>query len=82
MDIISRSSNIIIFGRDFMITVTITTGSIGSSVRGHYTFNVGFDIDTRAYYSLLIPIIAILIGTKISNISFLLTILPFPLSDI
>lgn len=66
-DIIARSSNSIIFGRDSMITAIITTGMIGLFVWGHHMFNVGFDIDTRAYYSFSIAIIAILIGIKIFN---------------
>ncbi len=67
IDIISRSSNIIIFGRDSMIIVIITIGFIGFLVWGHHMFNVGFDIDTRAYYSSLIVIIAIPTGIKIFN---------------
>ena len=66
-DIIARSSNSIIFARDSMITVIITIGFIGFMVWGYYMFNVGFDVDTRAYYSLSISIIAIPMGIKIFN---------------
>ena len=50
-DIIARNANNIIFSRDSMIIAIITIGFIGFMVWGHHMFNVGFDVDIRAYYS-------------------------------
>ena len=72
MDIVTRSSNTIIFSRDSMINAIFSIGVIGFMVWGYYMFNVGFDLDTRAYYSSSTSIIAILTGIKIFNWTFTL----------
>ena len=50
-----------------VIIAIITIGFIGFMVWGHHMFNVGFDVDIRAYYSSSTSIIAISIAIKIFN---------------
>jgi len=58
-DILSKFSQCIIFGRDSMLIALLVTGFSGRIVWGHHTSMVGFDIDTRAYYTSVTSITAI-----------------------
>ena len=66
-DILSKFSQCIIYGRDSMIIALSIIALLGCIVWGHHMFMVGFDIDTRAYYTASTSIIAIPTGIKILN---------------
>ena len=50
-----------------MLIALLITAVLGCIVRGHHTFMVGFDLDTRSYSTYLTSIIAIPTGIKILN---------------
>jgi hypothetical protein len=64
---ISKFSQCIISGRDSMLIALLITAVSGCIVRGHHTFMVGFDLDTRSYLTFSTSIIAIPTGIKILN---------------
>ncbi len=66
-EIPSAMNQCIIYGRDSMLVALSITGIPGRIVRGHHTFIVGFDIDTRAHHTSATPITAIPTGIKILN---------------
>jgi len=66
-EMLSKSSQCIIFGRDSMIIALLVIPFLGCIVRGHHMSMVGFDIVTLAYYTTATPIIAIPTGIKIFN---------------
>ena len=64
---ISKFSQCIISGRDLMLIALLIIAVLGCIVRGYHMFMVGFDLDTRSYFTFLISIIAIPTGIKILN---------------
>ncbi|MCP4107471.1 MAG: cytochrome c oxidase subunit I, partial [Desulfobacteraceae bacterium] len=66
-EMISKFSQCIISGRDPMLIALLITAVSGCIVRGHHTFMVGFDLDTRSYLTFATTIIAIPTGIKILN---------------
>ena len=66
-EIISKFSQCIIFGRDSMLIALLIIAVLGCIVWGHHMFMVGFDLDTRSYFTFSTSIIAIPTGIKILN---------------
>jgi cytochrome c oxidase subunit 1 len=66
-EIISKSTQCIIYGRDSMIIALLLIAFLGCIVRGHHMFMVGSDIVTLAYYTTATSITAIPTGIKIYN---------------
>ena len=57
----------LIFGRDSMLIALLMIAFLGCIVWGHHMFMVGFDIDTKAYFTISTSIIAIPTAIKILN---------------
>jgi heme/copper-type cytochrome/quinol oxidase subunit 1 len=66
-EMISKFSQCIIFGRDSMLIALLIIAVLGCIVWGHHMFMVGFDLDTRSYFTFSTSIIAIPTGIKILN---------------
>ena len=65
--IISATSQKIIFGNQSMIFAMSSISLLGSVVWGHHMYTVGMEIDTRAYFSGVTIMISLPTGTKIFN---------------
>ena len=50
-----------------MLIALLIIAVLGCIVRGHHMFMVGFDLDTRSYFTFPTSIIAIPTGIKILN---------------
>ena len=70
-DILTRYSTTL-FGRDAMVFCLLLIAFIGLIVWGHHMFVVGFDVDTRNYFTASTSIIAIPTLVKIFNWAFTL----------
>lgn len=66
-EILSKYVQCFIFGRDSMVIALFVIGLPGCIVWGHHTSIVGFDLDTRSYFTTVTPIIAVPTGIKILN---------------
>ena len=66
-EMISKFSQCIISGRDPMLIALLIIAVLGCIVWGHHMFMVGFDLDTRSYFTFSTSIIAIPTGIKILN---------------
>lgn len=66
-EMLSKFSQCIIFGRDSMLIALLIIAVLGCIVWGHHMFMVGFDLDTRSYFTFSTSIIAIPTGIKILN---------------
>ena len=64
---LSKFSQCIIFARDSMIIAIFVIGILGCIVWGHHMYIVGFDVDTRTYFTSSTSIIAIPTSIKILN---------------
>jgi heme/copper-type cytochrome/quinol oxidase subunit 1 len=65
--IITKFTQFIIFGRDSMLIALFLIGLLGCIVWGHHMFVVGFDIDSRAYFTSSTSIIGVPTGIKLLN---------------
>lgn len=65
--IITKFTQFIIFGRDSMLIALFLIGLLGCIVWGHHMFAVGFDIDSRAYFTSSTSIIGVPTGIKLLN---------------
>ena len=66
-EIISKLDQCILFGYDSMILSLYIISMLGCIVWGHHMYIVGFDVDTRTYFTSSTSIIAIPTSIKILN---------------
>ena len=66
-EILSKYVQCYVIGRDSMVLALLVISILGCIVWGHHMFMVGFDIDTRSYFTMVTSIIAVPTGIKVLN---------------
>lgn len=66
-EILSKKTNKIIFARDSMLCSLLIIGVLGIIVWGHHMFIVGFNLNTKTYFTSATAIIAIPTAIKVLN---------------
>ena len=66
-EVLSKLTHSVIFSRDAMLVALFIIALLGCIVWGHHMFTVGFDINSKLYFTLATSIIAIPTAVKIIN---------------